>query len=311
MGHILSLLGEHSPSKVVFTADDVPDMTGKVVLVTGGNTGIGKETARVLLTKNAKVWIACRDVIKGEATVKDLEECTSRQAHLLKLDLANLQSIKTSAEEFTSKETQLHVLFNNAGIMAPPIEQLTADGYDLQFGTNVLGHFYLTKLLLPTLLSAAESSPDGIARVVDSSSSGHWFGELDFGTIKDSSKRRTRNRAELYGQSKTGNIIFSAELHRRYRDQGIVSISLNPGGIRTEILRHQASFVQWILELTMYPVSYGAFTQLYAATSPEAVDLGGQYLIPWARVGRPRTDTQDPQLGKMLWTYMEEQVANL
>lgn len=133
--------------------------------------------------------------------------------------------------------------------MRPDIELLTDDGFDLQFGTNVLGHFYLTKLLLPVLFSTALSSPDGTVRVVNTSSSGHWFGGLDFDTFRDSPKRRARRREALYGQSKTGNIIFLKELHRRYRDQGIVSTSLNPGGIKTGILRHHGRLIRWILEL--------------------------------------------------------------
>ncbi|KAI5990504.1 NAD(P)-binding protein [Pisolithus albus] len=278
---------------------EIPDLTGKVALVTGANTGIGKETARVLLTKNAKVWIACRDVAKGEAALKELKECTGRDAHLLKLNLANLRSIKEAAKEFLSKEMQLHVLFNNAGVMHPPVELLTDDGYNLQFGTNVLGHFYLTKLLLPTLLSTATSSPP------------HWLGSLDFDTFKDTPKRRAQGTLHLYNQSKAANIMFSKELHRRYGDQGIVSISVSPGAIATEILRNNASIIRLLSGVVLYHVSYSVLTQLYTGTSPEAATLSGQHLVPWARVGKCRSDTQDSQLGKELWTYLEEQVENV
>ncbi|KIK97831.1 hypothetical protein PAXRUDRAFT_9936, partial [Paxillus rubicundulus Ve08.2h10] len=263
----------------------------------------------VLLAKNAKVWIACRDVSKGEAALKELKERTGRDAHLLKLNLSNLKSIKNSAEDFLRQESQLHILFNNAGVMNSPVEMITDDGYDLQFGTNVLGHFYLTKLLLPILISTAKSSPEGTVRVVNTASNGHLLGGLEFDTFKDGPKRRADETNRLYGQSKTGNIIFSAELHRRYRDQGIISISLNPGGIRTELGRHLSSFVQRLSHMMLWDISYGPLTQLYAGTSPEAAKIGGQYLIPWARVGTPRADTQDPQLGKELWTWLEEQVA--
>ncbi|KAI6002013.1 NAD(P)-binding protein [Pisolithus albus] len=291
---------------------EIPDLTGKVALVTGTNTGIGKETARVLLTKNTKVWIACRDVAKGEAALKELKERTGRDAHLLKLNLANLRSIKEAAKEFLSKETQLHVLFNNAGVMHPPVELLTDDGYDLQFGTNVLGHFYLTKLLLPTLLSTATSSPVGTVRVVNTSSTAHWLGSLDFDTFKDTPKRRARahsiciTRAKLYGYNhlnrKYANIVFSKELHRRYGDQGIVSISVSPGAIATEILRNNASIIRLLSGVVLYHVSYGVLTQLYAGTSPEAATLSGQHLVPWARVGKCRSDT--PNLEKncgLIW----------
>ncbi|KAG6374030.1 hypothetical protein JVT61DRAFT_4668 [Boletus reticuloceps] len=311
MGLAYSTLRELFPPAPHFTAESVPDLSGKVALVTGANAGIGKETARVLLTKNAKVWVACRDVSKGEATLKELKALTGRDAHLLKLDLANLRAIKQSVEEFLQRETQLHILFNNAGVCQPPIDMVTDDGYDLQFGTNVLGHFYLTKLLLPILISTAKSSPEGTVRVVNTSSQAHLFGNLQFDTFIDTPKRRANYTFRLYSQSKTGNIIFSAELHRRYHDQGIVSTALHPGGIRTEGQRHLDIILYQISNWFFWHVSFGAITQLYAGTAPDAAGLGGQYLIPWARIGAPRAYTQDPQLGKELWAWLEEQVAML
>ncbi|KAF9233605.1 hypothetical protein BU15DRAFT_53650 [Melanogaster broomeanus] len=312
MGGVWSIIDENIfPGDVEYSADDIPDMTGKVVLVTGSTAGIGKETSRVLLTKNAKVWITARDTSKGEATLRELKSNTGKDAHLLLLDLANLKSIKAAAEEFLSKETQLNVLFNNAGVMVPPLDQLTDDGYDLQFGTNVLGHFYFTKLVLPLLLSTAKSAPDGIARVVNTSSNGHWFSQLKFDTWRDGPARRKESLVSLYGQSKTGNIIFSAELKRRYGGQGIVSTSLNPGTIRTELSRHHGPFLKAMTNWMLYDVSLGAITQLYAGTVHDGASLNGKYLIPWARIGEPRPDTQDPQLGKELWTWLEEQVVNV
>ncbi|KIJ06997.1 hypothetical protein PAXINDRAFT_91104 [Paxillus involutus ATCC 200175] len=298
------------PPTPLFTENSVPDLSGKVALVTGANSGIGKETARVLLAKNAKVWIACRDVSKGKAALKELKQRTGRDAHLLKLDLSNLKSIKDAAEEFSRQENQLHILFNNAGVMGPPVETITDDGYDLQFGTNVLGHFYLTKLLLPILISTAKSSSEGTVRVVNTSSNAYLLSGLEFDTFKDGPKRRADSTYRLYGQSKTGNIIFSAELHRRYQHQGIISTALNPGIIKSQLGRHHNDLMQRLGNMILaWDISYGPLTQLYAGTSPEAAKLGGQYLIPWARIGTPRADTQDPQLGKELWTWLEEQVA--
>ncbi|KAF8130198.1 NAD(P)-binding protein [Boletus edulis] len=294
-----------------FTAESVPDLSGKVALVTGANAGIGKETARVLLTKNAKVWIACRDVSKGEAALKELKELTGKDAHLLKLDLANLKSIKQSVEEFLQRETQLHILFNNAGVMRPPIDMVTADGYDLQFGTNVLGHFYLTKLLLPILISTAKSSPEGTVRVVNTASQGYLFGKLQFDTFMDGPKRKADDTVRLYGQSKTGNIIFSAELHKRYHDQGIISTALHPGLVNTDLKRHFNGFLQRVPDLLFRDVSHGAITQLYAGTALDAATLGGQYLIPWGRIDTPRAHARDPQLNEKLWEWLEEQVAEL
>jgi NAD(P)-dependent dehydrogenase (short-subunit alcohol dehydrogenase family) len=122
--------------------------------------------------------------------------------------------------------------------MYPPVDRLTADGYDLQFGTNVIGHYYFTKLLLPMMIATAKTTPDGKARIVNTSSSGHVFGSLDFDTFKDSPKRRTFDSNSLYCQSKFGNVVVALELARRYGDQGIVSTSLNPGNIKTDLQRY-------------------------------------------------------------------------
>ncbi|KAN0080037.1 hypothetical protein V8E55_009603 [Tylopilus felleus] len=312
MGLAYSFLREVYPPAPHFTVDSVPDLSGKVALITGANTGIGKETARVLLTKNAKVWIACRDVSKGEAALTELKALTGQDAHLLKLDLANLRSIKQSVDEFLRRESQLHILFNNAGVMHPPIDLVTDDGYDLTFGTNVLGHFYLTKLLLPVLISTAKTTPEKIVRVVNTSSQAHWLGKLQFDTFMDGPKRRADDTYRLYSQSKTGNIVFSAELHRMYHDQGIVSTALHPGIIHTELIRYYKNcFSQIVARWLLFDVTHGALTQLYAGTAPDAAQLGGQYLVPWARVGAPRAYTQDPQLGKELWIWLEEQVTKL
>ncbi|EGN94792.1 hypothetical protein SERLA73DRAFT_96145 [Serpula lacrymans var. lacrymans S7.3] len=311
MGNFWSLVQETFPPTSKFGIDDIPDMTGKVVIVTGGNTGIGKETARVLLLKNARVYITSRDHKKGEYAAKELLERTGKEVHVLRLDLASLKSVKAGAEYFLNQETKLHVLFNNAGVANCPVNLVTEDGYDLQFGTNVLGHFYFTKFLLPVLLSTAKSSPDGIARVVNTSSSAHHLSGLHFNTFKDSPARREMSSARLYGQSKTGNIVFAAELTRRYGQQGIVSTALNPGGIRTELSRHSSNLFTMLVDVLLYDVSYGALTQLYAGTIPDGASLNGKYLIPWARVGRPVASTQDLQLGKELWTWLEEQVQDV
>lgn len=311
MGNHLSLLGQTFPSKSNFRVDDIPDLTGKVMIVTGANTGIGKETAKALLAHNAKVYVAARSQEKAEVAIKDLKESTGKEALFLKLDLADLKSVKASAEEYLSKETTLDVLFNNAGVMFPPKDWLTVDGYDIQFGTNVLGHFYFTKLLLPTLIATAKSAPDGKARVITTSSSAHILQGLNFSAFKDSSARKKMSTTELYGQSKTGNVVQAFELARRYSSEGIVSIPLNPGNIKTDLARHMPSFLRNILNLFLYDVEHGALTQLYAGTTPGAVELNGKYLVPWARVGPTRRDARDPKVGKALWEWLEEQVKDI
>ncbi|KAG6331482.1 hypothetical protein ID866_7606 [Astraeus odoratus] len=286
MGNLYSLVKELCfPPAPTITIEDIPDMTGKVVLITGANSGIGKETARVLLNKNAKVWIACRDTARGEAALKELKEDTGRDAHLLKLNLASLRSIKQSVEEFLSKETQLHVLCNNAGIMGPDVNLITDEGYDLQFGTNVVGHFFLTNLLLPILLSTAKSSSGGTVRVINVSSSIHWVAKVDFDTFKDSHKRKSMSPVDLYSQSKHNCT----------------------GGIMTKAL-YRYLFTQ---DTMGDDVSLGALTQLYASTFPDCESMSGKYLVAFARLAKPRPDTQDPHVGKKLWTWLEEEVAGV
>ncbi|KAF8956997.1 hypothetical protein BDZ97DRAFT_1955212 [Flammula alnicola] len=313
MGLVLSLFSQSFPPKSKFTPDDIPDLSGKVIIVTGANTGVGKETAKALLAHNAKVYIAARNPDKVAAAIADLKKETDKEALFLKVDLADLKSVKAAAEEFQSKEKELHVLFNNAGVMAPPIDQLTAQGYDLQFGTNVLGHFYFTKLLLPSLLAGAKSSPDGKARIVNTSSSASLFIKtVDFNTVKDSlAARKKKGTQLLYCQSKLGNVLFSNELARRYGDQGIVSISLNPGNLNSDLQRHVSMIETALLKPILYAPSYGALTQLWAGTSPQGAELNGKYLIPWARIGTGNPAGEDPKLAGELWKWLEEQVENV
>ncbi|KAF8956995.1 hypothetical protein BDZ97DRAFT_138376 [Flammula alnicola] len=314
MGVLLSFINEGFPPESKFNPNDIPDLSGKVIVVTGANTGIGKETAKALLAHNAKVYIAARNSDKGAQAIDDLKKETGKEAIFLKLDLADLKSIKAAAEEFQSKEKELHVLFNNAGVMRPPVDQLTAQGYDLQFGTNVVGHFYFTKLLLPTLLAGAKSSPDGKSRVVNTSSFASLLVKtVDFNTVKESlAARKKKGPSFLYNQSKLGNVLFSNELARRYGDLGIVSTSVNPGNLKSDLLRHVSPIESKILNLLiLYPVSYGALTQLWAGTSPQGAELNGKYLIPWARIGTSNPAAQDTKLAGELWKWLEEQVENV
>ncbi|KAJ7116048.1 hypothetical protein C8R44DRAFT_675607 [Mycena epipterygia] len=308
----LEVLTQSFPPKTKFTADDVPNLAGKICIVTGGNSGVGKETIRVLLEHNAKVYMASRSQSKAEAAIKELKDKTGKDALFLKLDLGDLKTIKVSAAQFLSKEPELHILFNNGGVMMPPLEDRTADGYDLQFGTNVLGPFYFTKLLLPALLAGAKSSPDGKARVVNTCSGMHQMNRLDFKVILDDKKRKKAGAQALYALSKFGFVTYSAELARRYDAQGLVAISLHPGVIKTDLHRHMTgplgAVVSFLEQTVLHDVSYGALTQLYAGTTVQGAQLNGKYLIPWARLGKPHPASQEPKLGTELWEWLEEQV---
>ncbi|KAF5377140.1 hypothetical protein D9757_008776 [Collybiopsis confluens] len=311
MGHYIS---HNFPPAPTWSPDRIPDLTGQVIIVTGSNTGIGKYVAEQLLRHNAKVYIAARSQERSEIAIKELKEKTGKEAVFLKLDLNDLATIRATVDEFLKKETQLHVLINNAGVYLSPMDQLTVQGFDKQFGVNTLGPFHFTKLLLPILTSTAQTTAIKQVRVVNIASyAQYFFPKVDFNTFKDGPARRRMEKSDLYAQSKNGNILFSSQLAERYGSQGIFSISLHPGSVRTELFREVPKFVaklvNWIL---FYPVEFGGIGPLYAATAPECSKYNGKYLTAWARYDPdgPHKNLRDPQLAKQLWEYMEEQVKD-
>ncbi|KAF8176145.1 NAD(P)-binding protein [Mycena galopus ATCC 62051] len=310
MGVIISGLQQSFPPKSKFSVDDIPDLAGQVIIVTGGNSGIGKETVKALLQHNAKVYVAARSPENAKAAIDDLKSQTGKQAEFLQLDLADLHSIKRAAREFNEKETQLHVLFNNGGVMAPPIEQVTAQNYDLQFGTNVLGETFLFHhAAAPD--AHCHRHPESPARVINTSSMASELSsrKINFNTLKDGPARKRMGTNNLYAQSKFGNVSFSNELFRRYGDQGIMSVALNPGNLKSGLQRHLAGLQAIIVNSILYPAPFGALTQLWAGTTDEGKTFGGKYLIPWARVGT--SASTDTAAEKALWTWCEEQVAEI
>ncbi|PCH39965.1 NAD(P)-binding protein [Wolfiporia cocos MD-104 SS10] len=306
----MSAIDENFPPKPKWTANDMPDLTGKVMIVTGGNSGIGKQTVKTLLKRGAKVYMASRNKAKAMKAIFSLQKATGREAIFLELDLANLRSVKKAAAEFQSKEKKLHVLFNNAGVMVPALHELTADGYDMQFGVNVLGHFYFTRLLLPTMMATVQADKEK-TRVVTVSSHRHLFTKLNYDALRAGNERNRMGRQELYQMSKYGCVAFAAELARRYGGHGIVSIAVNPGNIRTGISRHAGPVSQVYTRTMFHSTEKGALTQLYAGTAPEAAKMNGKYLIPWARVSEARADAVEPPTGKKLWEWMKEQMAEI
>ncbi|KAI0089974.1 NAD(P)-binding protein [Irpex rosettiformis] len=299
------------PPQPKWSINDIPDQSGKVIIVTGGNTGIGKETVKALLVKNAKVYVATRNKAKSLAAIEFLRKQTGKEALFLSLDLADLNSVKSAAKEFLSKERKLHVLFNNAGVMESPIEQLTAQGFDLQFGVNVIGHWYFTELLTPALLAVSREEPDQKARVITTSSMACYLDRLHWDAIEDTAQRRKAALDALYNRSKHANVIVSNEVARRYGDKGIVAISVNPGNLATELQRTLTGAKKWIISKILYPAPYGALTQLYAGTDPHALKLNGAFMVPWARVSKPCKEAQDPAIGKKLWEWLEDHTKDV
>ncbi|KAJ7659295.1 NAD(P)-binding protein [Mycena polygramma] len=311
MGVSLSIIDQNFlPPKATWTAADVPDLSSCVMLVTGANSGLGLETAKVLLRHNAKVYIACRSLAKGEVAIATLKNETGKEALLLPIDLSSLDSIKQAAAEFRRQESELHVLFNNAGVMASPNALLTHEGYDLQFGVNVLGHFYLTQLLLPCLIAGAKSSPDQVARIVNTSSQTHILGKINFDALTDTPTRSKMSPDDLYAQSKFANVVYSSECAKRYAADGVISTAVHPGMLTTDIGRHLHPLKRRIIHALCHSPVMGAVTQLWAGTAPEAASANGKYLIPWARIGSPHRGTLNPETGTKLWQWLEDQVRD-
>ncbi|KAJ7896597.1 NAD-P-binding protein, partial [Mycena leptocephala] len=296
---------------------DLPDLSGKTVLVTGGNTGIGYQTVKQLLLKNAKVYLAARSPEKASEAIKQLEEETKKSAIFLQLDLADLPSVRKAAESFLAQESRLDLLFNNGGVMVSPPEMLTAQGHDLQFGTNVIGHFFLTELLMPALTKSHQETKIP-ARVLNTSSTGHQFAPgngIEFVSLKGSPERDAWVKAagsimgpwRLYGESKLGNIFISNYFARVHADV-LVSCALHPGAIKTELGRHGGNIMQLTGKVFFYPPPLGAYTQLWGATIPSPEQINGQYLIPWGEVGKADARASNRELEDEVIAYIREQI---
>ncbi|KAF8509047.1 NAD-P-binding protein [Gautieria morchelliformis] len=298
------------PPKSTFNVSDIPDLSGKIMIVTGGNSGIGKEIVRALLEHNAKVYMAARNADAAKLAIQELKTDVGKEAHFLQLDLSSLKDIQRAANEFLHNEKELHALYNNAGVMyltaAAHSMDVTEDGYDIQWGTNVVGPFYFTQLLMPAIVVAAENSPDN-ARITFTSSSVQTT-SIKWDTLTATPARKKMGPDQRYMQSKFANVVMAREFARRYGDRGVVVTSLNPGGIRTELQRHMPGLVRSLLNMILHPAPMGALTPLWAGTSPQTKELNGKYLIPWARIGSPSAAAQDLALGQRLWDYLQDQV---
>ena len=231
-------------------------LDGKTVIVTGGNTGIGKATAQDLSQRGARVILACRDVVKGRTAMEEIREKTgNNDLAVRKLDLASCKSIKAFAEQILREEPQINILINNAGVMFVPY-QLTEDGYELTFGVNHLGHFLLTNLLLERIKASAPS------RIIVVASLGHLVGYLDFG---DMMWKKRYNSQLAYCRSKLANIMFAKELAKRLVDTGVTVCSLHPGTINTELTRYFLS--GWMIFLKVSQINNSTFFYIYNHSS--------------------------------------------
>jgi retinol dehydrogenase 12 len=245
------------------------ELSGRTFLITGANTGIGRATAAGLANRGGRVYLACRSQQKGRAAAAAIVAATGNEAvTFLPLDLADLASVRTCAEQFLARGEPLHVLINNGGVAGQ--RGITRDGFELAFGVNHLGHFALTTALLDCL---AASAP---ARVVNVSSDSHYQAKgIDFEAVRQRTASMTGMRE--YAVSKLGNVLFTQELARRVAGRGITAYALHPGVVASDIWRRVPWPVRPLIKRRMITTEEGARTSLYCATAPELAQVSGRF----------------------------------
>jgi retinol dehydrogenase 12 len=277
----------------------VVEAGGRTVVVTGGNTGIGRATASALAGQGWRVYIACRSPAKGEEAAASIKAATGNgSVGVLPLDLADLDSVRSCASAFLARGEPLHVLINNAGVAGR--RGLTRQGFELTFGVNHLGHFALTNALLGCLTASAP------ARVVTVASDAHYNAQgIDFEALR----RPARGLTGLheYAVSKLCNVLFSQELARRAAGTGVTTYALHPGVVASDIWRRVPWPVRPIITRRMLSVSDGAATSLYCATSPDVADASGLFYDKCAE--RAASPVATPDLGQELWQRSEAWAA--
>jgi retinol dehydrogenase-12 len=274
----------------------VTDLAGRTYLITGANAGIGYATALELARRGGRVHIACRSRAKGETAAAAIASAAGAgQVSFLRLDLADLASVRSGAAEFLALGEPLHVLVNNAGVGGQ--RGLTADGFELHFGVNHLGHFALTQALLPALRQASG------ARIVNVASDAHYQATgINFETLR----YRTKSLTGLpeYAVSKLSNVLFTQELARRLDGSGVTAYALHPGVVASQIWRRVPWPARQIMTRKMLTIEQGARTSVYCATSPELAAESGKY-YDHSKETEPST-VATPELAAELWEYSQK-----
>ncbi|XP_022070631.2 retinol dehydrogenase 12-like [Acanthochromis polyacanthus] len=269
-------------------------LDGKTVLITGANTGIGKETAKDLAKRGARVIIACRDMEKAQEAMKEVIETSGNDnVKCMKLDLSDTKSIREFAEAFNRDEPKLNILINNAGVMICPYGK-TADGFETQIGVNHLGHFLLTHLLFDLIKRSAP------ARIVIVSSVAHVLGSIN---LEDLNSEKSYDKARAYSQSKLANVLFSRSLAKRLEGTGVTTYSLHPGAVKTDLQRHAKGGWSFLLSLSrpfFKNAVQGAQTSIYCAVEPSLENETGLYYSDCARTSCSSAG-KDDDMAQKLW----------
>lgn len=309
----------------------MPDQSGRIFLITGGNSGMGFELAKILYQKNAKVYIACRSQSKALSAISSIKlsspegQPSKGDIKFIPLDLSDLTTIKPAAAAFATQETKLDVLWNNAGVGACPPGSKTTQGYELLMGTNALGHYLFTHLLLSHLKAAAKTAPAGSVRIVFTGSVA-TEGASDlagFSSSSLSSSHEDMDPRKSYSNSKIANWFLASSFANLVGEgkDGIVSVCINPGNLKTPIWDPAPWILRKIMTVTMHPPIYGAYTALWAGVADEVkVQDGGRYAVPWGKWHpAPRQDLLEALKGKKeggtgqadeFWAWCEEQTKD-
>jgi NAD(P)-dependent dehydrogenase (short-subunit alcohol dehydrogenase family) len=283
-------------------------MKDKTILITGANDGIGRATAERLAERGAHLVLACRDEVKAQRTAQAITEKTgNHRIDTLPLDLASFASIRAAADEFLSEHPKLDVLINNAGCYTDT-QELTKDGYELQFGVNHLGHFLFTMALMPAIRCCRHCS-----RVINVSSALHKKGGLDFGSFRGEHEEKNYNGSKYYAQSKLANVLFTMELDRRFGEE-LTTNCLHPGVVGTRLANKKAgaltSTVWSLYKPFANPPHKGADTSVYLAISPEVQDVSGRYFDEKQCLQKPSSIARNEHLARRLWEFSEKAVGD-
>lgn len=277
------------------------DLANQRFIVTGANTGIGKVTARELARGGAHVILACRSRDKTQPVIDDIaRETGNPNLAFAALDLSDLASVRACAEQLAAHDAPIHGLINNAGLAGK--RGLTKDGFELTFGTNHLGHYLFTRLLLERVKQA------GHARIVNVASDSHYSAK---GIEWDAMRKPTRSVSGMheYAQSKLANVLFTTELARRLEGTGVTTYALHPGVVATDVWRQVPAPIRWLMKLFMISPETGAQASLRCATDPALAHDTGRYYTVGGKEKKPSKLARDAALAGTLWTRSAEWVG--
>ncbi|KAK6199298.1 uncharacterized protein RJT21DRAFT_45711 [Scheffersomyces amazonensis] len=303
------------PGKAKYTEKQYPSFDGKVVIVTGASTGVGYEVVKSLAgSTNARIYAFARNPEKTKAAIKKIELEVAQEykkskidVHFIEIDFSDLPSIKPAVEEFLKKEDRLDLIIHNAGVMTPPPGSVTKQGYELQLGTNNIGPHLLQRLLDPLFIKTSKTNKPGESRIVWVASTASFHAPLGAIHYADPNFKTTEaSPMAIYGQSKAVSILQSRYWSKANPEAtNVISSSLCPGFLKTELQRHVAGIQAVVINLMLHPRRNGAYTELFAAFSP-AVKTG-DYIESFGKIGKARYDL-DEKAAKKAWEFLDKEI---